>query len=194
MSRLQFWKWNIFDHFSWDHGATLLAAVISAAIAVAVARATYLSSQESARRERMATVYAEALRSVEDYLEGPYRIRRRAKDQRAEVSQSISDVKSRNNYYRGLLRLHAPDYVAAAFDGFVKAAIKDAGPQMTQAWRMPLIKRDRDMPLGSAYNRTSADAAKVVVLAAMARSLREGPRPRARGNPGTDPGDANRGG
>lgn len=179
MSRLQFWEWDRFDKFTWDHGATLLAAAVGALIAVAVAAWTYWSTQQAARQERMAAVYAEALRSVEDYLEGPYRIRRRGKNQRSEITTAISDVKSRNNYYSGLLRLHAPEDVAEAFDAFVAAAIADAGPQMTEAWRLPRIRRDRDVPLGTAYYRGSADDAKVKVIEAMGVSL-HGRRRRSR--------------
>jgi hypothetical protein len=171
VKQLKFWGWRLFDHFTWDHAATLLAATIGAGIAVAVAVLTYLSSQRTARRERQAAVYAEALRSVEDYLEGPYRIRRRGKGEGPEITRWISDVKSRNNYYQGLLRLHGPVEVADAFDAFVAAAIREAGPQMTDAWHQPRRRRDRDMPLGEAYPRTDADEAKKIVIAKMAKSL-----------------------
>lgn len=173
MKELKFWDWRLFDRFTWDHAATLLAAAIGAGIAVAVAVLTYLSTQRAARRERQAAVYAEALRSVEDYLEGPYRIRRRGKDEGPEITRWLSDVKSRNNYYQGLLRLHGPAAVADAFDAFVEAAIREAGPQMTDAWHRPRLRRDRDMPLGEAYPRADADEAKKAVIEQMAHSLGE---------------------
>jgi hypothetical protein len=49
--------------------------VLAALIAVVVAVIGYRAMQWTARRERLASGYAEALRAVEDYLEGPYRIR-----------------------------------------------------------------------------------------------------------------------
>lgn len=167
------WEWGLFDHFTWDHAATLLAAVLGALIAVGVAVVGYLTQQAAARRERVAAVYAEALRAVEDYLEGPYRIRRRdgSAEQRAAITTWLSDVKSRHNYFQGLLRLHAPEEVADAYDALVAAAIQDAGPQMTQAWRQPPTRRDPDVPLGAGYGRTRADAAKPRVLAAMKADL-----------------------
>lgn len=73
MSDWKFWDWNLFDNFTWEQGGTLLAAAVGVGIAVW----TYLVTRAAARRDRQANVYAEALRAVEDYLEGPYRIRRR---------------------------------------------------------------------------------------------------------------------
>ncbi|WP_300390042.1 hypothetical protein [uncultured Nocardioides sp.] len=169
----RFWTWDVFDNFTWDHGATVLAAAIGALITVGLAVWTYLVTQAAARRDRQAAVYAEALRAVEDYLEGPYRIRRRdgSAEQRAAVTTWLSDVKSRHNYYQGLIRLHASARVADAYDGFVAAAIADAGPQMTHAWRRAPTRRDREVPLGSGYDRSRADVAKAAVIVEMERSL-----------------------
>jgi hypothetical protein len=170
---LQFWRWPLFDHFRWDHAATLLAAVLAALIAVVVAVVGYRAVLRTAQRERLASSYAEALRAVEDYLEGPYRIRRRdgSAEQRAAITTFLSEVKSRHNYYVGLLRLHGPAAVADAYDRFVSEAIADAGPQMTQAWRTPHTRRDNQVPLGSGYPRVRADAAKRQVVEAMRESL-----------------------
>jgi len=165
---------GLFDNFTWDHGATLLAAVLGTFITVGVAVLGYLSTQAASRRSQQAGVYAEALRAVEDYLEGPYRIRRRdgSTEQRSSITSTISDVKSRINFHQGLLRLHAPDAVADAYDAFVLAAEKDAGKQMSHAWAAKPTKRDREVPLGVAFERKNADAAKAVVVAEMRRSLR----------------------
>lgn len=148
MRWLRFWTWPMSDHFTWDHAATLLAAVLAALIAVVVALFGYRSSQQTARRERRAGIYAEALRAVEDYLEGPYRIRRRdgSAEQRTAITTFLSDVKSRHNYYQGLLRLHGPAAVADAYDSFVAAAIAEAGPQMTQARQLAPVRRDNQVP------------------------------------------------
>lgn len=166
-------KVGFFEHFGWDEGATLIAAAIAGLITVLVAAWTYAATQAAARRERQSAAFAEALRAVEDYLEGPYRIRRRdgSAAQRAEVTAWLSDIKSRHNYYRGLLRLHSSEEVADAYDVFVVAAIKDAGPQMTAAWRAKPTRRDRDVPLGKGYNRSGADEAKSRVLEEMRRAL-----------------------
>lgn len=166
-------KEGLFENFGWDEGTTLGAAVMGAAATILVAVWTYAASQAAARRERQASVFAEALRSVEDYLEGPYRVRRTngSHEHRAEVVAYLSDVKSRHNYYCGQLRLHAPERTADAFEAFVAAAVKDAGPQMTAAWKGRPTRRNRDVPLGKGYNRERADAAKKTVLYEMRRTL-----------------------
>lgn len=166
------WDWNVFDNFTWEQGGTLLAAALGVGIAVW----TYVVTRASARRDHQATVYAEALRVVEDYLEGPYRVRRRdgSDDQRAVITTWMSDVKSRMNYYQGLLQVHGNRKVARAYDKLVEAATADAGPQMTQAWRTRATRRDRDVPLGFSYDRANSDKAKNDVLFEMKRSGKPG--------------------
>jgi hypothetical protein len=70
-----------------------------------------------------------------------------------------------------LLRLHAPKAVTDAYDTFVDAAQREAGPQMTAAWSMPPLKRPRDVPLGVGYNRTESDAKRAELVKAMASDL-----------------------
>lgn len=166
-------KGGTFENFGWDAGTTLIAAAVGAAVTILVAVWTYAASQTAARRERQSAMFAEALRSVEDYLEGPYRIRRSdgSHQQRAEITAYLSDVKSRHNYYCGLLRLHAPARTAEAYEDFVAAALNDAGPQMTAAWRGKPTRRNRDVPLGKAYDRKRSDLAKKTVLFEMRRAL-----------------------
>lgn len=166
-------KGGLFESFGWDEGTTLIAAALGTAATILVAVWTYAATQAAARRERQSAVFAEALRSVEDYLEGPYRVRRTdgSPEQRAEVTAYLSDVKSRHNYYCGQLRLHAPKRTAEAFEAFVAAAVKDAGPQMTAAWKGKPTRRNRDVPLGRGYDRSRSDMAKNKVLYEMRRAL-----------------------
>lgn len=90
-------------------------------------------------------------------------------------------MKSRINFHRGLLRLHADEPVADAYDTFVQAAITDAGGQMTDAWAQPPTTEDRQVPLGVPFDRRHADTAKAVVVTATKRSLeRRWWRPRRR--------------
>lgn len=57
---------------------------------------------------------------------------------------------SSRHYYRGLLRLHAPDDVADAYDAFGAAADDNAGPQMTAARRSHLPAPTPPFPLAAA--------------------------------------------
>jgi hypothetical protein len=55
----------------------LLVPVIAIVGAALTALLTYALNQRSARRERRARAFGEALSVIEDYAEMPYRIRRR---------------------------------------------------------------------------------------------------------------------
>jgi hypothetical protein len=161
-------------HFSWDNAATIIASIGAALIAALVAVYGYAWQQRATRRERRATMYAQALQAVEDYLEGPYRICRRdgSAAARREITEQLSGIKSRINFHQAWLRIHGTAAVASAYEEFVLAAQQEAGRQMTDAWRSPPTRRDRDVPLGRPFDRQRADAALSKVLAAMRRDSR----------------------
>ena len=150
-----------------------VAAVLGALIAAKVAVAAYKGQQKEARRQERARLYAEALRAVDDYLEAPYRIMRRDGSAQARLllTESISEIKSRISFYTGWLLINAPPEVYDAYCKYNGVAQKEAGQQMTAAWHRRPTKRDRDVPLGTALPRKDADAARKVVLEAMAHCL-----------------------
>ncbi len=150
-----------------------LAAMAAAVIAATAAVRAYKTQQAETRRQQKATFYAEAVRAVEDYMEAPYRIRRRdgSAAARRELTQHLSDVKSRISFYTAWMAIHGTAAVAAAYDAFVLAARAEAGQQMTTAWRNKPTKKDRDVPLGSALPRARTGAARAALLAAMKADL-----------------------
>jgi hypothetical protein len=156
-----------------DNWTTIIASVGAALIAAVVAVLGYTKQQQASRREQRATVFAQALQAVEDYLEGPYRIRRRdgSTATRQQLTESISDIKSRINFHEGWLGIHASADLAAAYHSFVAAAQQEAGQQMTAAWNGRPTRKDREVPLGTPYPRTATDAAKEVVLQLMKAEL-----------------------
>lgn len=150
-----------------------LAAVAAAVIAAAVAVRAYRNQQDETRRQQKATFYAEAVRAVEDYAEAPYRIRRRdgTAAARRELTQHLSDVKSRISFYTAWMAIHGTNTVATAYDAYVAAARTEAGQQMTTAWQSKPTRKDRDVPLGTALPRVRTDAARGALLAAMKADL-----------------------
>ena len=108
----------MFDHFSWDHAATLLAALIAV---TGVVIGFGVTSTQS-RRERRAQTYADAIKAVSEYLEGPYRVARCHNNaaERAAISTDISAIQARIDAHAVLLRLHAHARVADAYDGYVE--------------------------------------------------------------------------
>jgi hypothetical protein len=149
---------------------TIWAALIGALVIVA----GYYVTQAQALRERRAKVFAEALAAVEDYMETPYRIRRRPRsdvDTRERVTSAISDIQSRIAFHEAWLRVETPT-VAAEYSQLVRAARAEAGANMTVAWAAPLLDTDAAMSLGTRYGRDQTDAARDRVVTAMTQHLR----------------------
>ncbi len=157
----------------WERVLTALAgavgATLAATIAAAVAVKAYRTQQREQRRQERARFYADAVQAVEDYAECPYRIRRRdgTAQARREITQHISDVKSRISFYTAWMTINANDDVRTAYDTFVRTAASEAGRQMTAAWLAPPTKRDRDVSIGTALPRTATDTARAQLLDAM---------------------------
>lgn len=150
---------------TWDGIATLIAGALAALVVLI----GYFIQQWLARKERRAGVYSEALRAVEDYLEAPYRIRRKdgSDSTRQMLVQHVSDVQSRIAYYSRLLEMHAPTKVNLAYAALVASARAEAGPQMSAGWRAKPMRRDSDVPLMKRFDRSRSDAAMAVVLSCM---------------------------
>jgi len=155
-----------------DNVTTIIAALLAAAVAVI----GYSVQQRAARRAQRASVYAEALRAVEDYLESPYLIHRRdgTPEHRRQITEHISSIKSRISYSCALLQLHAPQEVANAYEQYVRVAQLEAGPQMTAAWGTDPIAQDRDVPLGASLPRNQADTARRSAIVIMRADVGNG--------------------
>lgn len=152
---------------------TVVGALIAAAIAARVAINGYRTQQQEARRQQRATFYAEAVRAVEDYVEAPYRIRRRdgSAEARRQLTQQVSDIKSRISFYSAWMEIHGTPAVDAAYRAYYAAARAEAGQQMTLAWRTDPVKDDKDVPQGAALTRTATDDKRAELIAAMKASL-----------------------
>jgi hypothetical protein len=157
--------------------AAQTALIIAAAIAIlgslVSASVTYTLNQQAARRDRQAKTFAEALASVEDYAELPYRVRRRHDNEAArhDLAEEVSRIQSRLAYHQALLQVETPE-VAERYAGLVRAAKAQAGNQMRQAWLQPPITTDADMNLGTRHDRDDIDAARVACIEAMRSAVR----------------------
>jgi hypothetical protein len=161
--------------WSWAQTAVLIAAIIAILGATVTATLTHLLNQRTARRERQVRAFAEALAAVEEYAELPYRIRRRRPTAAArhELTEQISRLQSRLAFHQGWLRIEAP-CVAASYEQLVRAARRQAGGQMRDAWTHPPAIGDAGMSLGTAYPRTEIDRARNRCVAEMRRDLGPG--------------------
>lgn len=156
---------SVIEPLSGDGIATIVAAIVAAAIAIV----GYNRQQSAARKERRATIYSEALRAVEDYLEAPYLVRRRdgSATSRQNVTTQISEIQSRLSFYCALLEIHAPSEVSNAYANLVGAARAEAGSAMSTAWKQRPIAKDKNVPLGHRYERSKSDAARQAVITAI---------------------------
>jgi sugar-specific transcriptional regulator TrmB len=149
---------------------TFIAALIAALVAVT----GYMLTQAQARRERRAREFAEALAAVEEYLEAPYRIRRRQSatpEARDALTNALSDLQARIARHRAWLYVEAPA-VARAYDALVAAARSEAGVQMTVAWNTAPPSSDSEMNLNVAYLHPKSDAERDRIIAIMRHDLR----------------------
>ncbi|MEV0343846.1 hypothetical protein AB0H49_33025 [Nocardia sp. NPDC050713] len=121
--------------------ATAIVGVLTAIIAASVALIGYVINQMTARRERRAKAYAEALRTIRQYQEIPYRVVRRL-DSSAETRTRLDDqhgeIMSSIGFHIGWLRLESPD-TAAAYE----ALWERYGGLLNRLRTSPLSKRGR---------------------------------------------------
>lgn len=166
--------------FKVDTGGTSITDWIAAGsavltfITVIVALLTYRHTKEEAQRQRRATVFAESLQAIEEYMETPYRIRRRPhRDAQArwELTESISAIKARISFHQAWLQTEGLPEAAVAFEALVRAALAEAGPEMTRGWSEPGVKQDEEVPLGQPYTRDAVDRAREAFLHAAATAL-----------------------
>lgn len=152
---------------TWDGLATIVAALLATGVAIW----GYAHQQRLARRERRATMYSEALQAIEDYLESPYLVKRRdgSHAARMSVTTRISEIQSLLSYYSAMLATQAPKPISQAFDELVAQARRDAGPQLSAAWRGKPTRRDRKVPLGNRFDRVASDKAREAFLNTVAR-------------------------
>ncbi|WP_242910737.1 hypothetical protein [Actinomadura terrae] len=144
--------------WTWAQTAALLAATIAIVGAVIVAVVGYGLTQRTARRERLAKTFAEALSAVEDYAELPYRVRRRSgsPEARVQLTEDISKIQSRIAFYQAWMRIEEPQ-AAMAYTRLVRAVKHQAGTQMSEAWTKRVRTKDHQMNLHVAYPREEID-------------------------------------
>ncbi|MEU5411247.1 MULTISPECIES: hypothetical protein [Streptomyces] len=154
--------------WSWAQTTALTVPVI-ALLGVYI---TYTLNQRAVRRERRSKTFAEALTAVEEYLEMPYRIRRRPDlpEARRELTDEVSSILARMAFHQAWLQIEASS-VAGPYATLVATARAEAGVQMSVAWLHAPITSDSGMNLGTAYSRERSNAAKTACITAMRRHL-----------------------
>jgi len=94
---------------------------------------------------------AEALSTLLDWLEMPYRIRRRPAgndETRSKLTESMHNLQARINFYRAWLQVESPQ-VAHKYEALHQAVKTVAAPAIQQAWEQSGISQDAEMNIGS---------------------------------------------
>ena len=133
-------------------------------IALFGAYLTYALNQRAVRRERRAKTFAEALTAVEEYLEMPYRIRRRPRSSsavRQQLTDEVSGLLTQMAFHQAWLEIEA-SAVTGPYATLVATARAEAGAQMSLAWDQPPITTGSGMNLGVPYPRDRSNAARAV--------------------------------
>ncbi|MFL5999750.1 MAG: hypothetical protein ACJ736_36585 [Streptomyces sp.] len=148
-------------------------ALIVPCVALFGAFLTYALNQRAVRRERRAKTFAEALTAVEEYLEMPYRIRRRPESSpavRQQLTDEVSSLLARMAFHQAWLQIEATT-VAGPYAALVATARAESGAQMSLAWQQPPITTDGGMNLGIPYPRDRSNAARATCIDVMRRHL-----------------------
>jgi hypothetical protein len=128
----------------------VIAATITAVIALVGVLVTVAANQYLARQDRLRKDFAEALAAVERYGEMPYRVHRRqgsTPETRERLSETIHEIQQDLLFHQSWVRIQSPQ-VAKVYDSLLQAMREEAGAAMTRAWNTAPITRDEDMPLG----------------------------------------------
>lgn len=155
--------------FDWSAASTLIAGGIAGAFVLL----GLMANSARARLDTRRAVYAEAVRAVSDYLEGPYLVARchDDPDQRFDLSRNLSEIQGRLNAHLVLVELHAPGPVFEAYKDYVSVAKAEAGGQMAEQWLKRAPRRRRDMNVTKSFDRSASSGAKKVLLEQMAADV-----------------------
>lgn len=130
---------------------TLDPSVVAALIAVVGAVVAYLLGQRQAALERKRKSCAQAIADALQWLELPYRIRRRT-DDAAETLSSLADrinnLREQLEFHEKWLRIEMPDS-AQKYGRLVKEVRAAAATAISDAWRTGPVKSAGDMNIGA---------------------------------------------
>ncbi len=123
--------------------ALLLAALISAAVSIV----GYWQNARAKRLDRQRQLFAEAFRSVMEYREFVYKVRRRPPNaDRNQITDALSEVQARLNLHMTTLEIEAP-FVAEHFVTLVNETRRVVGPQISSAWEQSPPASDANMQI-----------------------------------------------
>ena len=150
------------------------SSIIAALIAVIGVVFGYLIGQRQTALERKRILCAEAISDALQWLELPYRIRRRtgnADETLASLAKRINHLRERLQFHEKWLRIEMPKSLTS-YKCLVKEVMTAARPAIEEAWNACPVESATDMNLGLleigrekvdvAVERFSSDAVKAL--------------------------------
>ena len=141
---------------------SVIAALVVGTSAVASAVLAYLLGQRRTSVERKRTLCAEAIADALQWLELPYRIRRRPDDTPQTLTalgDRINDLRERLQFHEKWLRIEIPQSVAS-YQRLVGEVIAAAGQEIENAWNAFPAQSASNMNVGQlSIIRDRVDAA-----------------------------------
>ena len=141
---------------------SVIAALVVGTSAVASAVLAYLLGQRRTSVERKRTLCAEAIADALQWLELPYRIRRRPDDTPQTLTalgDRINDLRERLQFHEKWLRIEIPQSVAS-YQRLVGEVIAAAGQEIENAWNASPAQSASNMNVGQlSIIRDRVDAA-----------------------------------
>lgn len=116
---------------------------------------------DRAERQRRRALHARALKSVIEYGEMPFVIRRRRcepehrSEDRVRISDHFSAVKAEAESCRALLNADGDAQLARSFEALYSTARRVVGSEAHLAWKDEPVSADSEMNMGELYGRLS---------------------------------------
>jgi hypothetical protein len=147
-------------------------ALLTAIVAGVVALVGYYLTQATNRHERKSKLYAEALATVREYEELPFRIRRRPSSDpatRASLGEQVSSTFTKLGFYIAYLQIDSVVVGDAYYDLF-KQTSEFGGRYREEAWKARVISNDEEMSSNFGYLYDNSREQELCLLA-MRRQL-----------------------
>jgi hypothetical protein len=125
----------------------LWAAILTGAAPGLIALVTYAHQSGQSRRDRRRELYSGAFRAVMGWVEGYYRVRRRAAGDERQVVEHLHDLWEQVAFYESWLATEAPE-LGWSYHQLVLQVKRSVSPLITEAWAAEPQPMAEELPAG----------------------------------------------
>lgn len=167
---------HIKGDLNWEATATMAAGIFAGLITAAGVLLGLLANAAAVRRQSRVAIYAEAVRAVSAYLEGPYRVARcpNTAELRFALTEDFSSIQGRIDAHLVLVQMTGHGEVFDAYKAYVAAAKREAGKQMTEQWEAPAVRKRSRMNVRVRFEQPESEEARAQLIKLMERDSKPG--------------------